>query len=475
MDFNKTVFKRRFSVNFFKNLRLDIARMSFTGKPDATRGDQYPCLGKVARGGWDFERRLLCSLTPYMNVELASKAGPCGVSVSIAQHTLDLFIHRRNGETELAVGEESVVIKEDNNRIVSVQICPGFLDVYSRAVNANSFCSEMRLLHSFKLPELEQIMVEKALNTATVAILTPDIDKMYYVSAFMDCGVAQADPRAVKYENGEIIENNGKLYFTFSARAEHGTYQCVMSWVAGTMRFELEGVILYCTADGVLGADDVAASLMYDRTSGVWRINYASFSHGHVLGSAVFEGDVRFGVNIIDTVLMPKAPAGLKVGEYDHMLYGKDGDEDPDLFYDEKRGVWLKTLCRLVEEDGKNRYRYMLFESDKVDGEYRFVSSTVSGEQTGGNIVRIDGEMLFICGNAFDKRADYLVYRLPDLTHAQNLRFDYDDGGFRGWGTVIPVKRGTRTRHFHLTFDRVRNSSFNWSYGNIYVFEAVEE
>ena len=474
MKFDKTTFKRLFSVNFCKNLRLELARMSFTGLDDGGKGDIYPLLGKTERWGWEMEERLLCSLTPYMNVELASKEGPCGVAIRVGTLKTELFIHKRRGEVMLALGDEALALPSDSGAIISLQICPGFIDVYSRLVGANSFCSQMTLLHSFSLPGLKEIMCEEALSRATVAILTPDIGKMYYASAFMDCGVAQADPRPVKYENGEVLINEGKVYFTFSARAEHGTYQGVMSWVPGTMQFSLVGCLFYAVGDGLLG-DDVAASLKLDRRAGLWRIYYASFSHGHVIASAVMAGDVRFGVNIVDARLMPSPPSDMDGEVADLLPYGKEGDEDPDLLYDEERGKWLLTFCRLFADGGKKKYRYLLFESDRADGDFAFVASAESGEETGGNMVRIDGELLFICGNAFDKRSDYRVYRLPDLKHYENMRFDYDDGGFRGWGTVIPVCRGSRTRYFHLTFDRVKHSSYNWSYGNLYCFEAMKD
>ena len=51
-------------------------------------------------------------------------------------------------------------------------------------------------------------------------------------------------------------------------------------------------------------------------------------------------------------------------------------------------------------------------------------------------------------------------------------KFDFDDGGFRGWGTIIPVELGSRMRYFWLTFDRHNGSSYNWSYGNLYCYEA---
>jgi hypothetical protein len=51
-------------------------------------------------------------------------------------------------------------------------------------------------------------------------------------------------------------------------------------------------------------------------------------------------------------------------------------------------------------------------------------------------------------------------------------KFNYPDGGFRGWGTLMPIRQGSRTRYYWLTFDRRLGSDFNWSYGNLYCFEA---
>ena len=50
--------------------------------------------------------------------------------------------------------------------------------------------------------------------------------------------------------------------------------------------------------------------------------------------------------------------------------------------------------------------------------------------------------------------------------------FDHPDGRFRGWGTVMPLRLGSRTRYFWLTFDRHGGSDYTWSYGNLYGFEA---
>ena len=94
------------------------------------------------------------------------------------------------------------------------------------------------------------------------------------------------------------------------------------------------------------------------------------------------------------------------------------------------------------------------------------------GAETGGSIIPIGDKVHFVCGSDFDKRAIYHVYEMPDFSTFEYLKCDYDDGGFRGWGTIIPCPMGTRMRYYWLTFDRYRASDARWSYGNLYCFEA---
>ena len=79
-------------------------------------------------------------------------------------------------------------------------------------------------------------------------------------------------------------------------------------------------------------------------------------------------------------------------------------------------------------------------------------------------------EMSFFKDFVNDTRGD--LYPIMSKSGMQTAKFNYPDGGFRGWGTVVPVKLGSRTRYFWLTFDRHNGSSYNWSYGNLYCFEA---
>ena len=202
---------------------------------------------------------------------------------------------------------------------------------------------------------------------------------------------------------------------------------------------------------------------------------------GKVGAARVFASDDVLSVQVgaarasaSDDVLSVQAGwRGASVAELDDdtLWLAKTGDEDPDFTYDRERGKWYMTICRSVKGAG---YRYFLFESDEPFSGYRHVCHTESGENTGGLMVRIRGRRALVCGSDFKARAEYRVYPLGDFSHFQRLTCDFDDGGFRGWGSLMPVPCGNRTKYVWMTFDRHNGSDYNWSYGNLYAYEAEE-
>ena len=125
------------------------------------------------------------------------------------------------------------------------------------------------------------------------------------------------------------------------------------------------------------------------------------------------------------------------------------------------------AICRV--DRAINSYRYSFFVSDEPFEGYTCIGQGLDGAETGGSFQKIDGERIFACGNDFYKTSNYRIYTKAGMIEA---KFDFPDGGFRGWGTLIPVKIGSRERIFWLTFDRHKGSGYNWSYGNVYGFEA---
>lgn len=282
--------------------------------------------------------------------------------------------------------------------------------------------------------------------------------------SYMDCGISQADMRPIRYENGDVMVENGKIYLTVSCRMEQDGYQRILAWTPGTSHFEQTGALFYDSGDGKW-CGDVAASLLYDRKAAEWKLWVCSFAHNHILGHAAFQGDVRFGVNVVDITLMETAAPGTPVTEF----VGFEGDEDPDFFFEETENKWYMAICRL--DPVRQQYRYMFFRSDRPFDGYVCIGSGMDGAETGGSFVKIGNERVFACGNDFEKRADYRIYTKDGMVQPS---FDYDDGGFRGWGTIIPVQLGSRKRYFWLTFDRSGGSSYPWSYGNWYGFELID-
>ena len=127
------------------------------------------------------------------------------------------------------------------------------------------------------------------------------------------------------------------------------------------------------------------------------------------------------------------------------------------------------AICR--RDKVTHDYRYAFFESDNPFEGYQYIGKGFDGAETGGSFVKIDDKRYFICGNSYEEKSNYRIYSEEGM---QTPIFNYLDGGFRGWGTLIPVKLGTRTRYFWLTFNRHNSSNYTWSYGNIYCFEAKQ-
>ena len=349
----------------------------------------------------------------------------------------------------------------DGSLTLTVSLRPGAFEIYLYREYGVEYIT------TFEVSSFDGSLAEDFFANAGVSLFCLGKVRLCGVRSFMDSGLGLADMRSVRYENSEVMLEGGRIYFTASIRRRWGTHQGVFSWIPGTADFSMVGALFFDAGDG-RWCDDVATSLIYDRMSKKWRLHVASFNHDHVIGSAVFESDVRFGVNVVDIALMP--PMQDYSGAQDHLMMGKPGDEDPDLIYDEKRGKWLFSVCR---HDGDSvRYRYCFFESDRPDGGFLLVGRGEVGDETGGSIMNIDGEIYFICGNSRKLRSDYRIYRWGDFSKFESLSFDYPDGGFRGWGTLLPIKVGTRERIFHITFDRVRMSEYQWSYGNFYCFEG---
>lgn len=463
-------FHRLFSRTMFKNLHLPLWEMTFTKDfVTDTRGDLYPVLKKsddcaesVQHNRYRVEKgavsRMAGAFFPFATYEVTFR-GACGFSFVLPEATARVFSD--GAVLTFADGGEFQSVpcslaEEENALLVTCR--PGAFDVYARKNG------KPELVKSFASEAFRDSHCQTVFQKSYVVLEAENNAEIYDARAYMDCGVSQADMRPIRYENGEVMVENGKIYLSATVRMEAGGYQGIFSWIPGTSEFDLVGGLFYDAGDG-RWCGDVAASILYDRKAKNWKLWVCSFSHGHVLGHAEFDGDPRFGVNVVDIILMEKADGSVPATDFSAFV----SDEDPDFYYHEEEKKWYLAICRIDPQWGS--YRYYFFRSDRPFDGYAHIGHALDGAETGGSFVNFRGERIFACGNSMNKRADYRIYTKDGMLKPE---FDFDDGGFRGWGTIIPMKLGTRIRYFWLTFDRHNASDFPWSYGNWYCFEAMD-
>ncbi len=467
MDITQAVFKRQFAMSMVKSQKLPLGDMTFSKNfvSETRRGDLYPviersadCVEMIAHNRYQVWRgsveRMLGQFFPYATYELTG-TGTVGFGFAIKDAKAKII---RSGNEVICCcdgQEERIKIGADSDTLI-ISCRPGAFDVYFIVNDQPEF------VHSFEVPSFAQSHALERFSDGYASVIAEGEAEISAVSFYIDNGVSIADIRPIRYENGEAMIEQGKLYFTASIRMQAEMFQGVFSWVPGTADIQLTGVLYYDAGDG-LWCGDVAASVLYHRAQKQWLLWVCSFNHGHRLAHAAFEGDPRFGVNVIDITVMEPAPQGTPMTAF----AGFEGDEDPDFFFDAKEQKWYMAVCRL--DSSTRKYRYVFFTSDEPFAHYTCIGMGQPGEETGGSFVKIDDELHFVCGNSFSAVSDYRIYRADGM---HNARFDFPDGGFRGWGTLIPVQQGSRMRYYWLTFDRHNGSDYNWSYGNFYCFEA---
>ena len=474
-----TEFKRKFSLSMYKNMGISLGEMCFLKDfVNDTRGDLYPLLEKspdcterisenryYVSGG--SAERMFCQLFPFATYELnvQSVCGEVGFVFRLPDVAASITMVSRESGRHLSYrcAERTQVIDipesftEHSPWLVTLR--PGYFDIYYRQNGGANY------LATVEEPLFAESNRYNTFKDSNVSLIASGEVCVISAAACLDNGVSIADFRAVRYEDGTVIHEGGKIYFTCSIRAHASSYQAIFSWVPGTTQLEMTGALFFDHGDG-FWRGYVASVLLYNRKAGKWYVWTSSFAHAHILAYGQFDGDPRFGISVADVTIMDKA------GENDPLtaFLGFHRDEDPDLVYDTENDRWLLAICRI--DNNTNKYVYTFFESNDPFRNFRYIGRGVDGaSETGGCFLRVDGELHFVCGNAFDKRSEYRIYNKDGMKEA---KFRYPDGGFRGWGCVIPVTLGSRKRYFWLTFDRHNGSSYNWSYGNFYCFEAEE-
>ena len=404
MNFSDMTFIRKFSMNMYKTLNIPMAKMTFTSDFLSTvRGDLYPLISsdentveKLTPGAYSVAggraERLIASFFPYATYKMkisSLTSGTAGFAFVNSETRAEVLVENDGWEKHVIVkhkdGEEKTPLTREinDNFAIIVTARLGHFDVYVAEGDIIEF------LVTVKVPSFSSSNQNKFYQRTKVHTILSGNATIKGAESYIDCGIAQADIRPFRYENGELVMENGRIFLAISSRMASGGHHTVLSWLPGTADFRMEGAIFYSNGDDALHGE-VAASYVFNRMDGKWHVWIRNGSAGHVLAYASFDYDIRFGVNILDVEPLPVMTAE---NLDDFALLGKKGDEDPDFTYDEVRKKWLFTLCRI--DTALRTYRYYFFESDRPDKDYKFVGLGPVGEETGGSILRLDGKFFF--------------------------------------------------------------------------------
>ena len=278
-------------------------------------------------------------------------------------------------------------------------------------------------------------------------------------------GIGLADIRAITYEDGEPMLDQGRLWYTMSIRGRALPHhiQGVFSLDPTVFDLKLEGILVFDREDGLL-RNEIASHLFYDRKNTIWRGLTTGFSayanpekEKKQLLAIESKKDPRFGFSIMKSV-----PFGI-VGDI----------EDPHILYDGEVHKWRILTCE--NNDG---YKAIILESDYWNKDYKRIAGPVKHNSTGTSIQKIGGKRYCFSGSSEGK---IFIYTYPDLKDAGILKMDLppwdEKSGTRVWPNIVELPDDYPFKYVALMMDRFNYPGLNgqnWSYGGIYLYHGYE-
>lgn len=288
--------------------------------------------------------------------------------------------------------------------------------------------------------------------------------KINGVESALSPGMGLADIRAITYENGEPLLDQGRLWYTMTIRGRALPHhlQGVFSLNPTVFDLRFEGIILFDRGDGLL-RNEVASHIFFDRKDKLWRglttgfSAYANPDERKQLLAVESERDPRFGFSV-----MQATPFGM-VGDF----------EDPHILYDPDARKWRMLACENI-----NGYKAIMLESDDWNKNYQRMAGPVMNNSTGTSIQKIGDERY--CFSGSQDRKIY-IYSYPELRELGTLNMDLppwdETSGTRIWPNVVQLPEGYPFRFVALMMDRYNYPGLkgpNWTYGALYLYHGYE-
>ena len=279
----------------------------------------------------------------------------------------------------------------------------------------------------------------------------------------LSTGVGLADIRAITYEDGTPILDQGRLWYTMSIRGRALPHhiQGVFSMNPTVFDIKLEGIVLFDRHDGIL-RNEIASHIFYDRNQKIWRgltTGFSAFANPEKekkqLLAVESTIDPRFGFSVMNA-----EPFGI-VGDI----------EDPHILYDQEAKKWRMLTC-----ENNEGYKAILLESDHWNKGYTKIAGPVKHNSTGTSVQKIDNK--FYCFSGSSER-EIFIYSYPDLKELGTLKMDLppwdSESGTRVWPNVVQLPAGYPFNCVALMMDRYNYPGMkgpNWTYGAIYLYHG---
>lgn len=278
----------------------------------------------------------------------------------------------------------------------------------------------------------------------------------------LSSGIGLADIRAITYEDGSPLLEQGRLWYTMSIRGRALPHhvQGVFSMNPTVFDIRMEGIIAFDRDDGLL-RNEIASHIFYDRQEQLWRgitTGFSAFadpSEEKQLLAVESKHDPRFGFSV-----MRATPFGV-VGDI----------EDPHILFDSDADKWRMLTC-----ENRDGYKAILLESEYWNRGYERIAGPVAHNATGTSIQKI-GDTRF-CFSGSQERQIF-IYSYPDLEEVGTLQMDlppWDDAsGTRVWPNVVQLPPDSPYAYVALMMDRYKYPGLegpHWTYGALYLYHG---
>jgi hypothetical protein len=283
------------------------------------------------------------------------------------------------------------------------------------------------------------------------------------VESALTTGIGLADIRAITYEDGDPLLDEGRLWYTMSVRGRALPHhiQGVFSMDPTVFDIRFEGIILFDRNDGLL-RNEIASHIYYDRKHDIWRgltTGFSAYANPETekkqLLAIESRIDPRFGFSVMTAV-----PFGM-VGDI----------EDPHILFDSEAGKWRMLTCE--NHDG---YKAIVLESEHWNRGYKRIAGPVAHNSTGTSIQKIGDQRYCFSGSS---EREIFIYTYPGLKEVGTLKMDLppwnESSRTRVWPNVVQLPEGYPFRYVALMMDRFNYPGLkgpHWSYGALYLYHG---